>query len=161
MNARQFIASEIQSAHFCPRPAFADRPQRRSGRKQDGIRYETKAQAYLESLNANYLASPWILFVVGGRPHWCQPDGIALDVCTGVITIIEIKYSHTAEAARQLRSVYLPVLSRMFAPGPWSYQLVEVVKWFDPSTFFPEPLMLCAKPFAHTGDKIGVHIWRP
>lgn len=161
MNQRSFTADEIQSAVFCPPPAFSLREQHRRGRKAEGIRFERKAQAHLESLSDFYLPSPWILFISGGRPHWCQPDGIHFDLDRGTITIVEIKYSHTAEAHRQLRKVYAPVLARLFPPDLWTFRLVEFVKWFDPSVPFPETPCLTPYPFDHRNDQIGVHIWRP
>jgi hypothetical protein len=161
LNQRAFIEDEIQSAVFCPPPAFSLRERKRKGRKAEGIRFERKAQAYLETLDDFYLPSPWILFISGGRPHWCQPDGIHFDLVRGVLTIIEIKYAHTAEAHRQLRRVYAPVLARLFPHRLWTYRLVEFVKWYDPATAFPEPVDLCPRPLAHLTDRIGVHIWRP
>lgn len=161
MNQRSFSEDEIQSAVFCPPPAFAARERHRRGRKAEGIRFERKAQQHLEALDEHYLASPWILFIAGGRPHWCQPDGIHLDVRRGILTIVEIKYSHTAEAHRQLRRVYAPVLARIFPPSLWRIRLVEFVKWYDADVAFPEPTDMCPQPFAHLTDRIGVHIWRP
>lgn len=161
MNPRAFDASTIQSAHFCEAPAFSLRQRKRTGRKAEGIRFETKAQAHLEARNEFYLASPWIIFISDGKPHWCQPDGICIDVAAGIITIVEIKYSHTAEAYRQLRQVYAPVLGRIFPPGLWTFRLVELVKWFDPSVVFPESVVMCPDPFTHRSERIGVHIWRP
>ena len=161
MNPRAFNESAIQSAHFCEAPAFSLRSRPRKGRKAEGIRFETKAQAYLEGKSEFYLASPWIIFIADGKPHWCQPDGILLDPEAGILTIVEIKYSHCAEAHRQLRQVYAPVLGRIFPPHLWTFRLVELVKWYDPGVAFPEPVALCPDPFKHTGAKIGVHIWRP
>ena len=108
-----------------------------------------------------YLPSPWLLYVVEGRPLWCQPDGLHFDVAKGRITICEIKLKHTADSQRQLRGVYEPVVRRMFSRPGWGVSLVEVVKWYDPDVTYPEPHTLISDPFAHTGNKIGVYVWRP
>jgi hypothetical protein len=131
------------------------------GRKVEGIRYERKVQAHLGEQSEYYLASPWIIFIVDGRPHWCQPDGLHFDVNRGVLTVVEVKYSHTAEAHRQLRCVYAPVLARIFPASLWTIRLVEIVKWFDPDVKFPEQITMCPDPLKHASASIGVHIWRP
>lgn len=161
MNQRVFHSEDIQSAHFCPPPRFALERAAKRGRKMEGIRYERKVQAHLEAKSEFYLASPWIIFIVDGRPHWCQPDGLHFDLRSGTITIVEVKYSHTAEAHRQLRNVYAPVLARIFPPSLWRLRLVELVKWYDPAVAFPEATDMCPDPFAHSSNRIGVHIWRP
>lgn len=161
MNQRAFAPEDIQSVVFCPPPAFSLRDQKKSKRKAEGLRFERRAQAHLESKSEFYLPSPWLLFIAGNRPHWCQPDGIHFDLERGILTIVEIKYSHTAEAHRQLRRVYFPVLVRLFPPSLWRIRLVELVKWYDPAVAFPEAVDLCPDPLRHLTDRIGVHIWRP
>jgi hypothetical protein len=161
MTGRAFTLEEIQSAHFTSEPAFAGNRKAKKGRKAEGIRYEKKAQEHLCALSDYYLPSPWIIFIANGKPHWCQPDGIHFDFNRGVLTIIEVKYSHTAEAQRQLRHVYAPVLRRMFPAALWTIRLVELVKWYDPDIKFPEKTVMCPDPFAHQLHAIGVHIWRP
>jgi hypothetical protein len=161
MNARVFLPAEIQSAEFCDPPAFSFRPRLRTGRRAAGMRYESRVQARLCSESEWYLPSPWIVFLSGGKPYWCQPDGLHFAFDSGVITVIEVKNSHTSEAYRQLRCVYAPVLARMFPPRLWTLRLVELVKWYDPDVDFPETTVMCPDPFAHRFDAIGVHIWHP
>lgn len=164
MTNRHYSTDDILSAHFCPPPSFAKHgaaPSARKGRKAEGLRYEAKVQAMLTEKSDLYLPGPWLLYVVAGRPQWCQPDGLHLDYKRGVITVIEVKLTHTADAARQLRGVYEPVIRRLFPRPMWGVKLVEVTRWFDPDIKFPETTTLCADPFAYTGTNIGVHIWRP
>lgn len=161
MNRRGFLSHEITAARFCPPPQFSLERAKKRGRKMEGLRYERKVHEHLGGRSEFYLASPWIVFIVDGRPHWCQPDGLHFDVARGVLTVIEVKYSHTAEAHRQLRLVYSPVLGQLFPPGLWDIRLVEVVKWYDPSVAFPEEITMCPDPFKHTSHSIGVHIWKP
>lgn len=161
MTNRRYLLDDIQSAHFCPPPAFALKGGNRKGRKGEGLRYEAKVQEYLCERSELYLPSPWLIYIVGGRPQWCQPDGIELNYKRGVVTIVEVKLTHTADAARQLRGVYEPVLRRMFSRPNWGVRLIEVTRWVDPDVRFPETTALCADPFKYEGTNIGVHIWRP
>lgn len=156
---RKFSEDDVQSAHFCTEPSFV-RTGRRRGRRADGLRYEKKANEHLCSLSDLYLPGPWIIYVVAGKPYWCQPDGLNLDYKRGVVTIVEVKLNHTAEAIK-LRDVYEPVVRRIFQRPQWGVKLVEVTRWYDPDVPFPEATSLCARPFEHMANSIGVHIWRP
>lgn len=159
---RVHLFSDIQSAHFCPAPPqFAQRQNRSQGRKAEGLRYERKVQSVLTARSEWYLPSPWIVYIVDGRPLWCQPDGILFDLPRGRITCCEIKLSHTPDAHRQLRGVYEPVLRRMFPEGAWQLHLVEICRWFDPDVSFPERPAMIEDPFEYSGSAIGVHILRP
>lgn len=162
MTKRFHLADDIQSATICPTPPqFAIRAGTRKGAKADGLRYERKVQALLSALSPHYLVGPWILYVVEGRPLWCQPDGLHFDFSAGIVTIVEVKLRHTPEAQRQLRGVYEPVIRRLFPRPSWGVRLVEVCKWFDPDTTFPEPFTLINNPLAHRSADIGVHVCRP
>lgn len=164
MTIRKYTADDIQGAHFTQAPGFArstNGGKGKKGAKGNGLRYEARVQEHLSSLSEWYLPGPWILYIVGGRPQWCQPDGLHLDYQRGIITIIEIKLSHTADAARQLRGVYEPVVRRLFPRPMWGVKVVEITRWYDPDIAFPEAVSLLADPFWHPGTNIGVHIWRP
>lgn len=162
MNKREHLLEDIQSATICPRPPqFAIRNGTRRGAKADGIRYERKVQEQLCSRSPFYLPGPWIIYVVEGRPFWCQPDGLHIDIEAGVISILEIKLRHTPAAAIQLRRLYEPVVRRLFPYPSWGVRLVEVCRWFDPDTKFPEPFTLCPDPLAHKPQTIGIHVCKP
>lgn len=133
-------------------PPFLSNPRRR-GSKANGIRYERKALTSLESRYPNLLRSPWFRFVSSGcrDPRWCQPDGLIFDPFRGIIFILEVKLKHTADAWWQVRHLYEPVVAACFGSGPcgadsvaggvslWKIAAVQVVRWFDPDTPFPEP----------------------
>lgn len=162
MTKRFHLAEDVQSATICPRaPSFAVRTSARKGAKADGLRYERKVQDHLSALSDHYLVGPWILYVIEGRPFWCQPDGLHFDVARGLVTIVEIKLRHTPEAQRQLRGVYEPVIRRMFPHPFWGVRLVEVCRWFDPDTRFPEPFTMIDEPLAHKSQTIGVCVCKP
>ena len=123
-------------------PAFIARARaRRVGRGKlgEGIRYEEKAHAYLASLSASYMPGPWLTFtseISAHRIRFCQPDGLILDFVRGALTLVEIKLKHTQAAWWQTRHLYEPVLRHIFRD--WSIAIVEVAKWIDPHTPFPE-----------------------
>lgn len=96
----------------------------------------------------------------GKRVRWCQPDGLLIDVLAGVITILEMKYQHTAQAYWQLHGLYLPVVKRVFGPS-WTYKLCEVTKWYDPAIPFPTPISMQPDVKKCKAGIVNVHIWRP
>ena len=152
-------AGHVLSANFSSPPAL--RKKRYTGRRLEGVRYERKVQAHLEDFyGEKYVASPWLRFFSGGVWRWCQPDGILLDLVRGVITIVEVKYQHTADAWWQVRYLYEPVLRTMFPDSLWTFEVCEVVKWYDPATPFPEKTVLSHEVgMPHSSFK--VHIYRP
>lgn len=146
-------------------PAYLTRPRRYTGRRAQGVRYERKAQEYLGGLAppavcAAYVPSQWWRFADAGAVRWCQTDGLFLLPARGLAIVVEVKYQHTPDAWFQLRELYAPVVGRALGPA-WELALVEVVKWFDPSTFFPEKFVMCPDPLHQSPDHIGVHIWAP
>src|SRR5687768_9796590 len=120
-----------------------------TGRRAEGVRYEKKVQSHLlYEYPETYVPSPWIRFreEESSKPRWCQPDGIIVDPHRGIVTCCEIKYSHTSDAWFQTRKLYIPVLEHIFASTLWSIQVCEIVKWYDPAVFFPEPVELAFEP---------------
>lgn len=91
--------------------------------------------------------------------RWCQPDGLLIDPWEGKIILVEVKYQHTPDAWWQLRRLYGPVVEYLF-PN-YSIQAVEICKWFDPATLFPEQVAMLPDPCLAAEDRIGVHIWKP
>jgi hypothetical protein len=110
-----------------------------------------------------YLDGPWLYFQEEGDrpPRWCQPDGLIIDVQTGRLTIVEVKYQHTGDAWWQLTQLYRPVLEKLFPKRLWAMQVVEVVKWYDASVLFPERVALLEIPNEPLRSGFGVHIWKP
>lgn len=152
-------AGRVLAAGFSHPPFL--RRRRYTGRRAEGVRYEKKVQAYLLSTYAEkYVDSPWLRFYSGGKWRWCQPDAVMFDVPRGVITIIEIKYQHTADAWWQVKQLYYPVLRVLFPERLWSFEFCEVVKWYDPSVPFPERVVL-AQDVSMPHPAFKVHIWHP
>lgn len=141
-----------------PPPEWAGRPNRCRGRRRQGVLYERRAQGFLTShWGELYFPSPWLSYLDGGVPRWCQPDGLHFDPREGVCTIVEIKYQHCGLAWRQLSTLYRPVVRRLLPE--WELRLLEVVKWFDPSLALPVSPVLHAEPRGEA-EGLGVFSWQ-
>ena len=97
-------------------------------------------------------SQPWL---------WCQPDGLDIDIRRGLITIVEFKLQHTSAAWWQTRRLYEPVVKAVFGTELWRFAIVEIVKWFDPDTAFPERFSFIPHLSAITPGGFHVHIWNP
>ena len=86
------------------------------------------------------IVGPWVQFLSERQPKvwsFCQPDALIVDLRQGKITIVEIKLKHTSDAWWQIHALYAPVVKHMFGKD-WDYCSVEIAKWFDAQTKFPE-----------------------
>lgn len=120
-------------------------------------------QAHLETeFGGYYLPSPWFRFRSSGArsDRWCQPDGLLFQPLERILTIVEVKLQHTSDAWWQTNQLYAPVVARVFPPDLWTYNIVEVVKWFDPSVYFPWAFRRCAHLSLLPVNTFGVHICR-
>jgi len=142
-------------------PQFAAKPAKVRGARAQGIRYEAKVHEYMQHIfNGRYLPNPWFSFVDLNGQRWCQPDGLIIDLAKRLITIVEIKYSHTGEAWWKLKHLYLPVL-RAYYGDAISYKLLEIVKWYDSGVIFPEHVLCSDTNKVPDLPNIGVHIYHP
>jgi len=159
-NFRQLLCPPASARLSLRAPVFSGKV-KRSAAQSRGIRYEKKVQKYLlEQFEDFYLPSPWLHFREEGQEdfRWAQPDGLLIDGIKGIINIVEIKYSHTADAWWQVRRLYLPVLQKLFPPTLWRYEALEVVKWYDSDTIFPEKVQLVDNPM-RSSSHFKVHIF--
>ena len=123
-------AGEVISAEFITPPAFVVPRRSKNPARASGVRYEKKVHSYLsETYPEEYVIAPWVRFHSRGgtKALYCQPDAL----------LLEIKIKHTADAWWQVRRLYLPVVQHIFGLD-WAYIAVEITKWFDPHTKFPE-----------------------
>lgn len=144
-------------------PLFAQRGRTRGVRRQGQI-YEARWQEYAEQRFDYYLRSPWLVFKTESRPHtwqWCQPDGLLFQPEKLSIIVVEVKLKHTADAFWQVERLYLPILSKVFEGRKWRFRKLEVVKWFDPASYFPCDPQLVQDPELTPRTGMGVHIWKP
>jgi hypothetical protein len=152
-------ARDILHAEFSPPPQL--KRHRYTGRRLQGIRYERAVHEYLEfRYGDKYLSSPWLKFFSDGKWRWCQPDGLLIDLEGGRLIIVEVKYQHTPDAWWQVRHLYQPVLEHMLPRALWTYEVCEVVKWYDPAVVFPERVVLAGEVDMKHKD-FKVHIWKP
>lgn len=153
-------AGKVTAARFDAKgPGFG--PRRATGRRGEGLKYEAKALGRLDVLFPGKLVwGPWLRFSSSTAPYerWCQPDGLLVDIQTGVLVVVEVKHHHTAEAWWQLEKLYKPVLKTLFPTDLWRIELLEVVRWFDPAVLFPCPTVLVSDPMSVPLGKFGVHI---
>jgi hypothetical protein len=131
-----------------------------TGRRRTGLKYEAQVHVEFERrYPALYTPAPWVRYRKPyGTERWCQPDGLLIDPKRGQITVIEVKLQHTADAARQLFDLYIPLMEHLFSP---LYRLAgcEVVRWYDgtlPTAMRP---VLCADPVRARSDSFNVHIF--
>lgn len=158
-------AGVVKWATYSPDPPpFIHTRKRRKGNRGLGQKYEEQAQEHFnEQYDDCYIASPWFKFGYAGsdKARWCQPDGLLIQARHLLITIVEFKLRHTPDAWWQTQRLYLPVISHIFPPKLWSYNICEVVKWYDSATMFPEEHRLAASPLILEPNEFGVHIYRP
>ena len=149
--------------HSSAAPPFINSQRRSRGRRRNGEIYEAKVQKWLEAeFPRQYAPSPWFYFQAAGneKVRWAQPDGLLFDFTSGTITIVEVKLQHTAAAWWQVKWLYHPLVAHLFPPDLWKYNFVEIVKWFDKDTLFPEKVQLLPHPALADEGRFGVHIWK-
>ena len=143
-------------------PSFAAKRPRLKGSAAAGVRYERKALAQLAHDYAEaFVPQPWLQYQRQGNCdwQWCQPDGLIVELRRGLVTIVECKLRHTPDAWWQLRKLYEPVVQALFGAAHWRFSCVEVCRWFDPHTPFPEAIVNAAYPTVVPPNRFGVHIW--
>lgn len=115
-------------------------------------------------LGENVLLGPWLRFAssVNSKLTFCQPDAVYVDRDLLRCTVFEIKLKHTSDAWWQVRQLYIPVL-RAILPPSFTFHAVELVKWYDPHTAFPEKFRylesIDQKHLAQLGEDFNLHIW--
>lgn len=144
LGSREHVPRNVTWADLSPwTPSFAcAKGKRGSAAQAHGNRYEKKVQRYLtKHYPGTYIPSLWFRYSVHGHPHWnyCQPDGLLFDFNRNLITVVEIKLGHSLRAWKQIRTLYEPVVKRVFGPY-WRYAACEVASYHDPAIVFPEPL---------------------
>lgn len=157
-------ANEIRHAAFASwLPEVLAKPRKAKGARGRGLRYEKQVSGFLLSQHEDfYVPFPWLEYKCGnGVLQFAQPDGLLFNFEAGTITVVEIKYQHTAEAYYQIFGKYLPILQKIFPLSLWSYRTVEVVKWFDPMTRFPCSVKLRPGIDKAQPREFGVFIWKP
>ena len=119
---------------------------------------------YYDKLGLFYASGVWFRYTTKDHPqrwNFAQPDGLLIDPWKGKITIVEIKYNHTAEAYFQLVDRYLRLCNHFFGTERWVFSIVEVVHWYDCAVAFPTQPAIRDRIEDVRPDEFGVHVCRP
>jgi hypothetical protein len=137
-------------------------PTKQKGACKKGLDYEARFASYMvDRFGDLYVPGPWFRYKELGKEtvRWCQPDGLLFIPLQSRIIIVETKLQHTADAWWQLRQLYLPVVAKMFPANGWNYSVIEVTRWYDRDTKFPERVKMCPDVLSAEPGDFGVHIW--
>jgi hypothetical protein len=143
-------------------PPFLTSTHKLKGARKRGVEFEQAcSKMYEQRFGELYVPGPWFIYKEIGldQIRWCQPDGLLFLPFQSRIVIVEMKLQHTADAWWQLRHTYLPIISKIFPAHQWEYSLLEVTKWYDKDTPFPERYKMCSDILALGAGELGVHIW--
>lgn len=143
-----------------PPPFLATTPKNLKGARRLGVKYEGFVQAQLlDQYEEKYIPSPWLKYreINDEKFHWAQPDGLLIDLRSGLIIIVEIKLRHTSDAWWQTQMKYLPLLKKLFGDD-FSFGIMEVVKWYDPAVAFPVNYRMLPQIHYLRANEFGVHI---
>lgn len=129
-------------------PDWLPRRVRRSIPQKKGVKYERSVNKRLTNqFGQHYHSGVWFEYKLKSDPYWqtrnIQVDGIIDMIHMNAILLVEVKYRHCLKAWKQLRELYEPVLSKFYesrVPQPIVMGVCEVVKQFDSSVEWPEPL---------------------
>lgn len=163
MSSSRRLDELLEVKHLDGVPSFAQAHRRAKGAKGQGLRYEKRCQEHFSRRYPLYLASPWFAYRTRWSPNqwnYAQPDGLLFDFKRGMLTIVEMKYSHTPEAYFQLVDKYLPLM-RHFLGDEWKFATCEVVWWYDKAIAFPCEIRLRKEIDLTLPGEFGVHICRP
>ncbi len=110
------------------------------------MKYEDRVRKELvERFHTYFLPSTWWKYGKVGDPervYYAQIDGLVINDRKRLVTIIEVKHSHTADAYFQLENLYVPLMAKWLERSNYGIATCEVVKWYDPATRCPRPPVL-------------------
>lgn len=158
----------VVEASFCRSPAFASQPSKGNNPSAiRGLNYERKVHNHLSSVfnpergSQLYVPAHWITFRTSDPtergPRYAQPDGLLVDLDRSLVVIVEIKLRHMQSAWWGLRRLYEPLIRKIFG-NKWSFAVCEIVDWYDPAVFWPEPYSMCRDPSMLRRNEFGVMI---
>lgn len=108
-----------------------------------GLRYEGKALRYLEEYFKFFIPQLGFKYSnVDQRIYRCWVDACIFSSDFSRLTVVEIKWHHTADAWVQMRELYVPVM-RVAFPDMLVQQL-EVCKFYNPAVRLPGRVKIVA-----------------
>lgn len=141
-------------------PCFGSK-RRMSQAQRAGIAYEKKVLAMLSERFGLFLSHLPFRFTAEFGTERCIPDGIILSPGDrSLLTVVEVKHRHTADAWFQLKQLYLPVVRAAFPRH--RIQLLEICKCYDPAVNLPEEQELVedlVKYVVEGGHSLAVYSW--
>ena len=106
-----------------------------------GLRYEAKVTEKLRGfLGPRFHPQPTLHFHDSTRWRTVRPDALLFRP-DGTIVVFEVKIQHMPESWWQLRHLYEPICQKLKFCNRVS--CVEVVRSYDPSMGYPEPVQVC------------------
>jgi len=156
-------AGGVRSAWLCEGPFAGRTPLRGSAAQKAGVRYERRIHDLLAQCfqQEGFAKGQWFQFLdEGNNRRYCQVDGLTTK---GPLILFEVKIRFTSDAYFQLHQLYKPVVEKAF--GRPVDALVQVCRYYDPASPFPEPVRLLEEINTEAilaGDRklVGVYTWR-
>ena len=154
----------MDSVSIVEQPAFTRNQPLPKGKLRAGVLYERKViKDFKELYNTkNFFFVPgfWVQSTVSNDVSFAELDGIFVDIPRRIITIVEIKLTHIAQAGYQLKDKYMPLIKALFGAWVRSIRLLEVCKNYDPWTHFPYKSVLLRSPKGEVAENvIGVYLY--
>lgn len=152
-------AGEVRSAELLTFDLQHRRDKKKSPAQKLGLQYERRALKMLQGeLPFEICPHPTFRFNSGARlSQFAIPDAIYIE--GSVLTVFEIKLSHSADAWHQLNSLYKPIIQKAY---PHIHiNLCEICRNYDRSIKLPRvefvDNLTC---FVSTpSDRFGIYIW--
>lgn len=166
-------AGEVLFAQFAAKePLFTQTKIQLTETQKQGLRYEKRVQEHLRELclktvpaldGWKCLCNQWLLYrsrhMDATALAVCQPDCLLINHDRKKVIIAECKLSHTGDSWKQLRQLYEPVVRKIFPSSEIS--LIEICKWFDPHSPFPESFYYEENILMAQAGRIAIHIYKP
>jgi hypothetical protein len=159
------VRGSLRYVRLLAEPPSFIRREKLFGARAEGVRYEKKVREKLRRLVAerpelDLALAQWIEFQDDEGRKWAEVDAFVQNRQSRNAICFEVKLRHTPSAWFQLWKLYVPLLQHALSGFRW--EGVEVVKWFDPSTGFPEPFSLTPSPFVvPVRGRTAVFIYNP
>ena len=118
----------LVSARPCSPPAFSHKVKVK-GAKAAGLRYEREVAGALPMA----LHGQWFTYLDANGQAYCQPDIILLT--EKEILVLEVKLKWTPQALDQLKYLYLPILSHVYARPIRCAVVTKILTPFSPPPF--------------------------
>jgi hypothetical protein len=153
------VAGNVRSAELLTFDLNHPKGKKKTVAQKLGLAYERKALKMIENeLDTLICPHPTFRYNSGhGLDQYAIPDAIYLK--DEVLTIFEIKLSHSADAWHQLNNLYKPIVQKAYPH--LHINLCEVCRNYDRSIKLPRVEFVddLARFASSKQDKFGIYIW--